>query len=155
MSGAADVANARRASYANTDLKSLQRLLQRADVGELRMTTHVKPPYLETTAPAPTGSNPGPSRLVTRIGRTYRFESAHHLPLLPEGHKCKNIHGHNYRLDVVVCGTLDARGFVQDFAEIDADIMPLIKMLDHRLLNEVEGLENPTAEIIASWFFQR
>src|SRR5262249_19315868 len=74
---------------------------------------------------------------------------------LPEGHKCRNLHGHNYRIDVVVHGALDARGFVKDFAEIDADIMPLIKMLDHRLLNEVEGLENPTAEIIASWLFQR
>ena len=81
--------------------------------------------------------------------------SAHHLPLLPDGHKCKNLHGHNYRIDVVLCGALDARGFVKDFAEIDAEIMPLIKKVDHRLLNEVEGLENPTAEMIAAWFFQR
>jgi 6-pyruvoyltetrahydropterin/6-carboxytetrahydropterin synthase len=93
--------------------------------------------------------------LQTRIGRTYRFESAHHLPLVPEGHKCRNLHGHNYRIDVVVRGALDARGFIRDFAEIDADVMPLIKMVDHHLLNEVEGLENPTAEIIANWFFQR
>ena len=52
-------------------------------------------------------------------------------------------------------GALDPRGFVKDFAEIDAEVMPLIKKLDHRLLNEVEGLENPTAEIISAWFFQR
>ena len=91
----------------------------------------------------------------TRIGRTYRFESAHYLPLVPEGHKCRNLHGHNYRVEIVVRGKLDKRGFVKDFAEIDAEIMPLIKSLDHRLLNEVEGLENPTAEIIASWFFCR
>jgi 6-pyruvoyltetrahydropterin/6-carboxytetrahydropterin synthase len=74
---------------------------------------------------------------------------------LPDGHKCKNVHGHNYRMDVVLSGELDARGFVKDFAEIDAEIMPLIKRVDHRLLNEVDGLENPTAEIIAAWFFQR
>jgi len=100
----------------------------------------------------------GPQRLAavtTRIGRTYRFESAHHLPHLPEGHKCRNLHGHNYRVDVVVRGTLDGRGFVRDFAEIDAELAPLIKIVDHRLLNEVPGLENPTAEIIAAWFYER
>lgn len=119
------------------------------------MTTHVKPPHPEASALTASGSNPGASKLVTRIGRRYRFESAHHLPLLPEGHKCKNVHGHNYRVEVIVSGALDARGFVMDFAEIDAEIMPLIRKLDHRLLNEVEGLENPTAEVIANWFVQR
>lgn len=93
--------------------------------------------------------------LTTRIGRMYRFESAHRLPHLPEGHKCRNLHGHNYRMEVVVRGKLDSRGFVKDFAEIDAELAPFLKLVDHRLLNDVPGLENPTAEIIASWFFER
>jgi 6-pyruvoyltetrahydropterin/6-carboxytetrahydropterin synthase len=112
------------------------------------MTTHVTPHGL-------TAESLNAQALEIRIGRTYRFESAHRLPLLPEGHKCKNLHGHNYRVDVVVCGPLDQRGFVKDFQEIDADIMPLIEMLDHRLLNEIGGLENPTAEVIAAWFYHR
>jgi 6-pyruvoyltetrahydropterin/6-carboxytetrahydropterin synthase len=91
----------------------------------------------------------------TRIGRTYRFESAHHLPLVPEGHRCRNLHGHNYRVTIVVRGTLDARGFVRDFAEVDSLVAPLIRQLDHRLLNDVKGLENPTAEIIAAWFLNQ
>ena len=91
----------------------------------------------------------------TRIGRTYRFESAHFLPKVPEGHKCRNLHGHNYRVDVIVLGALDARGFVKDFSEVDALIAPLLAQVDHRLLNEVAGLENPTAEIIARWFLVR
>jgi 6-pyruvoyltetrahydropterin/6-carboxytetrahydropterin synthase len=90
-----------------------------------------------------------------RIGRTYRFESAHRLPHLADGHRCKRLHGHNYRVEVVVRGRLDRRGFVKDFAEIDAEVRPLLELVDHRLLNEVEGLENPTAEIIAAWFFER
>ena len=117
------------------------------------MTTHIPPRNLVTESLA--RDTASPAKLQTRIGRTYRFESAHHLPLLPEGHKCKNMHGHNYRMEVVVRGTLDARGFVKDFAEIDSDVMPLIKKIDHRVLNDIEGLENPTAEVIASWFFQR
>jgi 6-pyruvoyltetrahydropterin/6-carboxytetrahydropterin synthase len=115
------------------------------------MTTHIMPRVLSATSPTPDLF----AKLQTRIGRTYRFESAHHLPLLPEGHRCKNLHGHNYRIEVVVSGTLDPRGFVKDFAELDAEVVPLINMLDHRILNEVEGLGNPTAEIIAAWFFHR
>jgi 6-pyruvoyltetrahydropterin/6-carboxytetrahydropterin synthase len=65
------------------------------------------------------------------------------------------MHGHNYRIEVVVSGKLDDRGFVADFAEIDADVLPLIKRVDHRVLNDVDGLENPTAEIIAAWFLHR
>jgi 6-pyruvoyltetrahydropterin/6-carboxytetrahydropterin synthase len=119
------------------------------------MTTHVKPRNLELSEPAAGSINPAPDKLLTRIGRTYRFESAHRLPNVPDGHKCKNLHGHNYRVEIVISGTLDDRGFVVDFAEIDAEIAPLIKKVDHRLLNDVEGLENPTAEIIAAWFLQR
>jgi 6-pyruvoyltetrahydropterin/6-carboxytetrahydropterin synthase len=119
------------------------------------MTTHVKPVHLQASTPAVGPSNEAARKLTTRIGRIYRFESAHHLPLLPEGHRCRNLHGHNYRIEVVVSGKLDPRGFVMDFAEMDAAIMPMIKEVDHRLLNEIAGLENPTAEIIANWFFQR
>ena len=93
--------------------------------------------------------------LRTRIGRTFRFESAHHLPNLPAGHKCRNLHGHNYRIEIVVAGALDARGFVKDFAEVDAEVTPLLVQVDHRLLNDVAGLENPTAEVIAAWFLKR
>lgn len=95
---------------------------------------------------------PRPTGLTYRIGRTYRFESAHHLPHLPDGHKCKNLHGHNYRVEIVVRGTLDERGFVKDFAEIDGELAPLIRQVDHKLLNDIPGLENPTAEVIAAWF---
>ena len=89
------------------------------------------------------------------IGRFYRFESAHFLPKVPQGHRCRNLHGHNYRVEVAMEGEIDARGFVKDFAEVDAEMAPLVAALDHKLLNEVAGLENPTAEIIARWFLDR
>lgn len=90
-----------------------------------------------------------------KIGRTYHFESAHHLPLVEDGHKCKRLHGHNYRMDVVVVGDFDSRGFIIDFWDLDKIVQPLIDLVDHRLLNDVSGLENPTAERIAQWFFNR
>jgi len=108
------------------------------------------------TRPASSESLGRPAtKLENRISRTYHFESAHHLPLVPDGHKCKRMHGHNYRVDIVMQGELDSRGFIKDFAEIDDQVLPLIRKVDHRVLNDIEGLENPTAETIAAWFFQR
>lgn len=95
------------------------------------------------------------SSLSTTIGRSYRFESAHFLPKVPQGHRCRNLHGHNYRVEIVVTGGIDGRGFVRDFAELDAMVAPLLAQVDHKLLNEVAGLDNPTAEIIARWFLDR
>jgi 6-pyruvoyltetrahydropterin/6-carboxytetrahydropterin synthase len=93
--------------------------------------------------------------MSTTIGRSYRFESAHFLPKVPDGHRCKNLHGHNYRVEIVLQGAVDARGFVMDFGEVDTLMAPLLALVDHKLLNDVPGLENPTAEIIARWFLDR
>ncbi|KUO57921.1 MAG: 6-carboxy-5,6,7,8-tetrahydropterin synthase [Alphaproteobacteria bacterium BRH_c36] len=92
---------------------------------------------------------------TARIARTYRFEAAHHLPLVPSTHKCHRMHGHNYRITVILRGQLDDRGLVTDFGELDDEIAPLLKQLDHELLNDVPGLENPTAELIAFWLLER
>jgi len=89
---------------------------------------------------------------IVKIAAQFGFEAAHRLPNLPDGHKCKNLHGHNYRLEVSIEGPLDERGFVMDYAELEAIVDPIIKRVDHRFLNEIEGLENPTSEVMAEWF---
>lgn len=90
------------------------------------------------------------------IMRRYHFESAHFLPKVPEGHRCRNMHGHNYKLDVCIhAEELNEAGFVVDFLELDEILKPILFLVDHHLLNEVPGLENPTAEIIAKWFFYK
>ena len=94
------------------------------------MTTHILPRNVSGSSALTTdhasSSEQNAKHLLTQIGRTYRFEAAHHLPLLPATHKCHNMHGHNYRVEIVVCGIADERGFVMDFAELDAEILPLI-----------------------------
>jgi 6-pyruvoyltetrahydropterin/6-carboxytetrahydropterin synthase len=90
------------------------------------------------------------------IWKDITFEAAHHLPNVPEDHKCRRLHGHSYRVRVHVSGTVDqSLGWVMDFADIQAATQPIVDQLDHYYLNEVEGLENPTAEIIAKWIWVR
>lgn len=90
------------------------------------------------------------------IFKEFRIEAAHRLPHVPEGHKCARLHGHSFRISLHVRGPVDPRsGWVQDFADLSAAWRPLHDQLDHRLLNEVEGLENPTSEHLARWVWDR
>ena len=89
--------------------------------------------------------------------KTFHFESAHQLPHVPPEHKCHRMHGHSYRVDVCCAGEVDPRtGWLLDFGEVKARVEPLIRNeLDHRVLNDIAGLENPTAEMLAHWLWQR
>ncbi len=90
------------------------------------------------------------------ITQAFTFEAAHHLPHVPETHRCRRLHGHSYRVELRLAGDVDPRsGFVVDFFEVEKVFQPLLERLDHHLLNEIEGLENPTAELIATWIFRR
>lgn len=90
------------------------------------------------------------------LSKTFRFESAHFLPCFPEGHKCRRMHGHSFRFRVVVKGEVDpAKGYLVNFSEIKQAVAPLVDELDHRVLNEIPGLEVPTAELLAKWIFDR
>ncbi len=93
---------------------------------------------------------------VVELVKDFRFEAAHYLPNVPEGHKCRRMHGHSFRGEVAVRGPVDARiGWLIDFADMKRAVDPVVARLDHYLLNEVEGLENPTSEQIAVWMWER
>jgi 6-pyruvoyltetrahydropterin/6-carboxytetrahydropterin synthase len=86
----------------------------------------------------------------------FTFEAAHLLPRVPEGHKCARLHGHSYRVDVTVDGTVDLQlGWVCDFAAVKAAWRPLHELLDHYYLNDIEGLDNPTSEVLAVWIWNK
>ena len=88
------------------------------------------------------------------IFKEFSFEAAHRLPNVPEGHKCARLHGHSFHVRVTVRGAVDARsGWVMDFADLKAAFRPLEDRLDHRYLNEIPGLENPTSEVLARWIW--
>lgn len=90
------------------------------------------------------------------IWKEFTFEAAHLLPGAPEGHKCRRLHGHSYRVRVWVRGEPDpTAGWIVDFADIKAACEPVRRELDHQYLNEIKGLENPTAELLARWIWTR
>lgn len=86
------------------------------------------------------------------ISKTFRIEAAHRLLNVPPGHKCARLHGHSFAIEVHVKGPVDPElGWVMDFADMKAAFAPLFERIDHRYLNEVSGLENPTSENLARW----
>jgi len=88
--------------------------------------------------------------------KAFTFEAAHLLPNVPVGHKCRRLHGHSYRIEIKVEGEIDPEsGWLIDYADLKTAFEPLWKQLDHYYLNEIEGLENPTSEMLAVWIWTR
>ncbi len=91
-----------------------------------------------------------------RLTKDFTFEAAQTLPKVPEGHKCRRMHGHSFKVEVSVEGEVDPDlGWLYDHAAISHAMDPLLAMLDHSYLNEIEGLENPTIENMAAWLWRR
>lgn len=82
------------------------------------------------------------------------FDAAHHLPNYTG--LCKNLHGHTYKVQIGLNGPVDHEiGMVLDMATLGGILASICRKLDHTLLNGIEGLENPTAENIAAWIYEK
>jgi 6-pyruvoyltetrahydropterin/6-carboxytetrahydropterin synthase len=93
---------------------------------------------------------------IVELHRDVTFEAAHFLPNVPPGHKCRRLHGHSFRIRLVVKGPIDPHtGWLMDFGDLKAAWAPLDAQLDHYCLNDIAGLENPTSEVLAKWIWDR
>ena len=88
-----------------------------------------------------------------KLRRSFDFEAAHHLPKHPG--KCRHPHGHSYRLVVTVERPVDGEtGMLIDFADLKGIVKQhVISQLDHRNVNDL--IDNPTAEVMAIWIWDR
>lgn len=90
------------------------------------------------------------------IYKEFIFEAAHKLPNVPEGHQCARLHGHSWKGTIHVKGQIgEDTGWVMDFSEIKRIFAPIYDQLDHHYLNDIEGLENPTSEVVAKWIWDK
>lgn len=109
--------------------------------------------------------------MKTRISKVFDFDAGHRLEGLPDGHKCRHLHGHTYRVEIEVCGEPDDNGMVVDYANLAAAWAPLHDQLDHSYLAsdgdpiadaaEAAGLKvcriggPTTTENLAAWIWER
>lgn len=91
-----------------------------------------------------------------QLRKSFQIEAAHRLPHVPPGHKCGRLHGHSFVIELAIDGPVDPKmGWVMDYADIKAAMRPWYDLLDHNLLNDIPGLENPTSEVLAAWLWDR
>ncbi len=90
-----------------------------------------------------------------KIFRTYIFHAARFIPTLEEKHPCRHMHGHTFNIIVEIEGEInDKTGFVMDFYDIDKIVKSnIIDKIDHKILNEIPGLKNPSSEHLSIWIW--
>lgn len=96
------------------------------------------------------------------LTRVYEVACGHHLPELPEGHKCRRPHGHNYQIHVTVSGEVGSEGMLVEAGALDAMVQPVLLKIDHYTLNDIELSTragkaltgNPTVEHLALWLYE-
>jgi 6-pyruvoyltetrahydropterin/6-carboxytetrahydropterin synthase len=86
------------------------------------------------------------------IAYRFGFDAAHHFDHFPEDHPNRRVHGHSFQVEVAIEGEPDAAsGFVADFADLEAACRSVRDALDHRMLNDIRGLSQPSLENLSCW----
>ena len=85
------------------------------------------------------------------ITKDFTFEAAHFFEHEAKDHPFARLHGHSFAGSVTLAGEPNDKGWIKDTWKIEQIVKVEVAKLDHRLLNEVEGLERPTLENICRW----
>lgn len=90
------------------------------------------------------------------ISYRFGFDAAHHFPGYPAGHPYHGVHGHSFQAEVALAGEPNAQtGFIEDLADLERACLEARGELDHRMLNDVPGLDKPSLENLCLWFWAR
>ena len=92
-----------------------------------------------------------------KIFRTYAIHSARYIPTLDLNHPCSKMHGHTFKILIELDGPInDKTGIVMDFYDLDIIVNDKItKKIDHKVLNDIKGLENPSSEYLSIWIWNQ
>ncbi|HUV30590.1 MAG TPA: 6-carboxytetrahydropterin synthase QueD [Acidobacteriota bacterium] len=91
-----------------------------------------------------------------KLSKQFHFEASHRLDHLPPEHPCHELHGHSYRVEVEVAGEVsETTGFLIDYHDLKRIVQPVIDRLDHKNLNDVDGLELTSTEYVSRWLWER
>lgn len=97
-----------------------------------------------------------PNTRTIEIKKSFEIESARFLPNLPKTHPCSKTHGHSFKITLRLKGQIDPKlGWLVDYNDITKRATPILKQIDHTLINDVKGLENPTTENITIWLYEK
>lgn len=89
------------------------------------------------------------------LKKSFEIESARFLPYLPKTHPCSQTHGHSFKITLTLQGAIDSKlGWLIDYHSIDRTVSPILKQIDHKLLNKVPDLKNPTTENLTIWLYE-
>ncbi len=92
--------------------------------------------------------------MTMEIAYRFGFDAAHRFESYPAGHPYHGVHGHSFQVEVAIAGTPDPKnGFVADLGEVERTCMEVRAGLDHRMLNDIAGLEQPSLENICLWLW--
>src|SRR5690242_7419210 len=90
------------------------------------------------------------------LKQQFQIESARFLPKLPVSHPCHHMHGHSFKITLSLVGDMDPQlGWLMDYNDIVTAMKPILSQLDHQVLNQVPGLENPTTENLCLWLYEK
>lgn len=93
---------------------------------------------------------------IVELTYAFGFDAAHRFDAFPEGHPNRRMHGHSFQVEVALRGTPDpTTGFVMEFTQLETACGVLRGTLDHRVLNEIESLEQPSLERLSIWIWER
>lgn len=89
------------------------------------------------------------------VSYTFGFDAAHQFDNYPTGHLYRGVHGHSFHVEVALAGEPDAKtGFVADLGEVEKACRGVREQLDHRMLNEIDGLALPSLENLSLWIWK-
>lgn len=93
---------------------------------------------------------------MMELAYRFAFDAAHRFENYPDGHPYRGVHGHSFQVEVGVQGSVNpATGFLADFGEIAEACDAVRAQLDHRMLNEIPGLTQPSLENLSMWIWGR